>query len=281
MTQDPIQRLLDEHVEFLARLQPLRRALRELPVGGAQSLSTALPALREAAHMMTTDLIAHARREDDIFFVAVESAMGGAFGPTTVMRSEHAEIHAGADRFESTLRELQEVDSGLYLEFCAVNSELIPNEAGFWAFVEAVLPLASELGVVPRPAQLAAMFLLVCSSQTHHSTLIQLATGAGKSLMLGLLAQYLNKTTGKKVIVLVPTPFLQLYQETNYCPTASKIPEEILHSDTKHIFYCSYQQFMSSSFYIPSETMLLVDEFHELFFNSKLAVEQGRFISVL
>ena len=104
----------------------------------------------------------------------------------------------------------------VYREFCAANNagnELVaaPDEAGFWAFVEAVLLLASELGVVPRPAQLAAMFLLVCSSQTNHSTLIQLATGAGKSLMLGLLAQYLNKTTGKKVIVLVPTPFLQLY----------------------------------------------------------------------
>ena len=103
----------------------------------------------------------------------------------------------------------------VYREFCAANNaanELAaaPDEVGFWAFVEAVLPLASELGVVPRPAQLAAMFLMICS-QTHHSTLIQLATGAGKSLMLGLLAQYLNMTTGKKVIVLVPTPFLQLY----------------------------------------------------------------------
>ena len=130
MTQDPIQRLLDEHVEFLARLQPLRRALRELPVGGAQSLSTALPALREAAHMMTTDLIAHARREDDIFFVAVESAMGGAFGPTTVMRSEHAEIPAGADRFESTLRELQEVQHPAIVEGGARLQAMVQGGAG-------------------------------------------------------------------------------------------------------------------------------------------------------
>jgi superfamily II DNA or RNA helicase len=41
--------------------------------------------------------------------------------------------------------------------------------------------------------------------------LIQLATGAGKSLMLGILAQYLNQTTGKKVIVVVPTSFLHAY----------------------------------------------------------------------
>ena len=35
--------------------------------------------------------------------------MGEPFGPATVMRSEHAEIHAGADRFRDTLRELNEV----------------------------------------------------------------------------------------------------------------------------------------------------------------------------
>ena len=130
MTQDPIQRLLDEHIELLAQLEPLRRALHELPAGGAESLNAALPALREAAHMMTTDLIAHARREDDIFFVAVESAMGGAFGPTTVMRSEHAEIHAGADRFESTLRELQDVQHPAIVEGGARLHAMVQGGAG-------------------------------------------------------------------------------------------------------------------------------------------------------
>jgi DNA-binding SARP family transcriptional activator len=130
MTQDPIQRLLDEHVELLARLEPLRRALHELPAGGAESLNAALPALREAAQMMTTDLIAHARREDDIFFVAVELAMGGTFGPTTVMRSEHAEIHAGADRFESTLRELQDIQHPAIVDGGARLHEMVQGGAG-------------------------------------------------------------------------------------------------------------------------------------------------------
>ncbi|MFS8159282.1 MAG: DEAD/DEAH box helicase family protein [Candidatus Roizmanbacteria bacterium] len=51
---------------------------------------------------------------------------------------------------------------------------------------------------------------LLLHSQVH-TTLIQLATGFGKSLMLALLANYLNQTTGKKVIVVVPTDFLHLY----------------------------------------------------------------------
>jgi len=51
---------------------------------------------------------------------------------------------------------------------------------------------------------------LLLKSQ-FHTTLIQLATGFGKSLMLALLAKYLNKTTGKKVIVVVPTSFLHAY----------------------------------------------------------------------
>jgi hypothetical protein len=74
--------------------------------------------------------------------------------------------------------------------------------------------------------------------------LIQLATGFGKSMLLGILTCYLNKTTGKKIIVVVPTSFLQLYQESNYCPTASKIPEDINDPIVAEIFYCTYEKFL-------------------------------------
>jgi superfamily II DNA or RNA helicase len=40
--------------------------------------------------------------------------------------------------------------------------------------------------IVPRPEQLAVMYLLLTSN--HQRTLIQLVTGFGKSLMFGLLA---------------------------------------------------------------------------------------------
>ena len=110
MTRDPIDRLLDEHDELQRRFAPLRAALRELESGGEKALDAALPALREASRVMSTDLIAHAKREDEIFFPAVERALGEGFGLTQVMRTEHVEIHHGTELFRDTLRELHEVD---------------------------------------------------------------------------------------------------------------------------------------------------------------------------
>jgi ERCC4-related helicase len=71
-----------------------------------------------------------------------------------------------------------------------------------------------------------------------------LATGLGKSMMLGILAEYFNKTHQKKVLVVVPTAFLHLYQESNYCPTASKIPEDINDPTATQIFYCIYEHLL-------------------------------------
>jgi len=51
--------------------------------------------------------------------------------------------------------------------------------------------------------------------------------------MLAILAQYLNLTTGEKVIVLVPSAFLHAYQQHFYCPTASKINDDIADSACK------------------------------------------------
>ena len=116
MTQDPIDRLLGEHAALQARFEPLRRSLRELAAGREEPVATLFPALREVARVMTTELIEHARREDEVFFPAVEAAMGDAFGPTAVMREEHREIHAGAGRFKSTLRELHEVQHPAIVE---------------------------------------------------------------------------------------------------------------------------------------------------------------------
>lgn len=96
---------------------------------------------------------------------------------------------------------------------------------------------------------------------------MQLATGFGKSLLLGVIAEHINITTGKKVFVVVPTSFLQLYQEINYCPNASRVPEDLTETRAPNIFYCCYEQFMATKLIMPTDTILLVDEFHELFFN--------------
>jgi hypothetical protein len=61
--------------------------------------------------------------------------------------------------------------------------------------------------------------------------------------MLALLATYLNRVTGRKVIVVVPTPFLHLYQESNYCYSASSDPADLLASAVTKISYCSYDLF--------------------------------------
>jgi len=110
MTGDPIQRLLDEHEDLMSRFEPLRDAVQRLGEQGSAALADVLPALREASRVMTTDLLAHARREDEVLFEAVEAALGGAFGPTAVMREEHREIHGNVDVFRETLRELNEVE---------------------------------------------------------------------------------------------------------------------------------------------------------------------------
>lgn len=114
----------------------------------------------------------------------------------------------------------------------------------------------------------------------NHTTLIQLATGFGKSLILALLAVHLHQTTGKKVIVVVPTPFLHLYQESNYCLNASRDPADLLDPALVKISYCSFDQFLSAQL-VTTGAVLLVDEFHEIFFNQRLQVIGGKLISVV
>ena len=77
------------------------------------------------------------------------------------------------------------------------------------AFKKDLQELAATIGKILRPEQLITLGLLLLSQK--HTTLVQLATGEGKSMMLAILAQYLNLTTRKKVIVLVPSAFLHAY----------------------------------------------------------------------
>ena len=110
MTTDPIQRLLDEHATLMAKFEKLRLAVHLLGERGEDALPQALPLLRESGEVMTTELIAHARREDDVLFEAVEEIFGKDWGPTTMMREEHRDIHGNVDLFRDTLHELNEVE---------------------------------------------------------------------------------------------------------------------------------------------------------------------------
>jgi len=107
---NPIDHLLAEHRDIMAQIAGLRRAVRDLEERGAAALPAAMPELDAVARMMSTQLTAHARKEDDALFPALEQFFGREGGPTAVMRQEHREIHAEAERFRQTLRELNEVE---------------------------------------------------------------------------------------------------------------------------------------------------------------------------
>jgi iron-sulfur cluster repair protein YtfE (RIC family) len=108
--KDPIQHLLEEHVEIMREVAGLRSAVAELEAGGESALPAVRGRLESVARMMTTRLAVHARKEDEVLFPAVEVMLGEGFGPTAVMREEHRQIHGEAARFRETLRELNEVE---------------------------------------------------------------------------------------------------------------------------------------------------------------------------
>jgi hypothetical protein len=99
--------------------------------------------------------------------------------------------------------------------------------------------------------------------------------------MLGVLAHYLNQTTGKKVLVVVPTPFLLAYQQQHYCPTACKVPFKMTDPTVKEVFYSDFSHFSAPEFTVPADTVLLVDEFHELFFGQQVQLANGKALSVI
>ena len=107
---DPIARLLEEHREIMNVIADLRSAVSALDARGDAAVAGALPALAAAGRMMATRLLAHARKEDEALFPALERALGEGSGPTAVMREEHREIHEHAARFRTTLRELEEIE---------------------------------------------------------------------------------------------------------------------------------------------------------------------------
>ena len=65
----------------------------------------------------------------------------------------------------------------------------------------------------------------------------------------------------------MPTPFLLAYQQHNYCPTACKISDRMTDPNARQVFYCDFRRFSAPDFAIHADTIILVDEFHELFFN--------------
>ena len=107
---DPVDHLLEEHREIMARLVEVRAATQELSDRGQAALDSSLPVLRRFGELMATTIELHARKEDEALFPAVEAALGSGFGPTQVMRSEHQTIRSQGEDFQKTLNELKNVE---------------------------------------------------------------------------------------------------------------------------------------------------------------------------
>lgn len=107
--RDPIDRLLAEHQAIMRQVSELRGAVKLLEERGAGSLAEVRPMLQRTVRMIEEELLAHARREDEALFPAIERALSEDV-MTREMRREHRDIHREADRFRVTLRELNEVE---------------------------------------------------------------------------------------------------------------------------------------------------------------------------
>lgn len=62
---------------------------------------------------------------------------------------------------------------------------------------------------------------------------------------------------------------------------ACKIPDRLVDFTAKQVFYCSFERFNAKGFAVPPDTVILADEFHELFFNQPATVHNGKLVSVV
>jgi regulator of cell morphogenesis and NO signaling len=108
--RDPIDRLLEEHQYIMSELVELRHACEMLSERGVSAWEELAPRLTAIGVLMTRELPAHARREDDALFPALEALLGRDESPTSQMRLEHRDLHAQAMVFRTTLQELNEVE---------------------------------------------------------------------------------------------------------------------------------------------------------------------------
>ncbi len=99
----PLEQLRREHRDILAQIADLRAVVRDLTLRGAAALPEAQPVLRRIALLTETQLMRHAQQEDEALFPALEALLGADGSPTTVMRAEHADIHAQAAVLRSLL----------------------------------------------------------------------------------------------------------------------------------------------------------------------------------
>jgi len=101
------QVLLEEHEKIRAIVNPALQAGKDIAERGEAALREHGAALSALAGLLMGDLSRHAAKEDEIFFPALEAALGSSQGPTAVMRAEHRAIHACGNRYRDLLAGLR------------------------------------------------------------------------------------------------------------------------------------------------------------------------------
>ncbi|HET7226578.1 MAG TPA: hemerythrin domain-containing protein [Candidatus Eisenbacteria bacterium] len=107
---DAIDVLLEDHRRIAGQLAPLRAAARPPDAGAGPAIMRPGLNLAGVVHALGEALAAHARKEDEVLFPALERVFGEGGGPTAAMRDEHRDIHEQTARFRATLHELEEVE---------------------------------------------------------------------------------------------------------------------------------------------------------------------------
>jgi len=97
------QVLLREHEQIHAVVKPALQAAEDLSRRGAAAFPGHRAALLALADLLVGDLSRHSSKEEEIFFPVIERLLGTTEGPTSVMRTEHSEIHAAGGRFRGLM----------------------------------------------------------------------------------------------------------------------------------------------------------------------------------
>jgi len=100
------QVLLEEHKSIRAVVDPAIAAGEDISRRGPAAIALHHVSLSALADVLTGDLSRHSAKEDEIYFPAIERALGSSQGPTAVMRAEHRQIHASGEGFRQLLAEL-------------------------------------------------------------------------------------------------------------------------------------------------------------------------------
>ena len=106
----PLEYLLEDHKLIMAQVADLRQVVADLSARGDAALPEALPVMKRIGRMMETQLVLHARKEDEALFPALEALFGESDGPTAQMRVEHKDIHAQGELVRQTLHELNVIE---------------------------------------------------------------------------------------------------------------------------------------------------------------------------